>query len=73
MLGLIGGLIGFWGAGLLGEVPLKFPMGAFYLDLSPTIRLAGLGSALLAGLIGGLVPAWRAIRLPLPDALGGKL
>ena len=51
------GLLGFWVAGLFGEVPLKFPMGAFYLDLSPTIRLAGLGSALLAGLIGGLVPA----------------
>ena len=72
LLGLMGGLLGFWIAGLFGEVPLKFPMGAFYLDLSPTIRLAGLGSALLAGLLGGLVPAWRAVRLPLPDALGGK-
>jgi len=72
-LGLMGGLIGFWLAGLFGEVPLKFPMGAFYLDLSPAIRLAGLGSGLLAGLIGGLVPAWRAVRLPLPDALGGKV
>jgi putative ABC transport system permease protein len=73
LLGLIGGLLGFWIAGLFGEVPLKFPMGAFYLDLSPTIRLAGLGSAMLAGLLGGLVPAWRAVRMPLPDALGGKL
>lgn len=72
LLGLIGGLAGFWAAGLFGEVPLKFPMGAFYLDLSPTIRLAGLGSALLAGVIGGLVPALRAVRMPLPDALGGK-
>jgi putative ABC transport system permease protein len=72
LLGLIGGLLGFWGAGLFGEVPLKFPMGAFYLDLSPVVRLAGLGSALLAGLIGGLVPALRAVRMPLPDALGGK-
>lgn len=73
LLGLIGGILGFWIAGLFGEVPLKFPMGAFYLDLSPTIRLAGLASALLAGLIGGLVPALRAVRMPLPDALGGKL
>ncbi len=73
LLGSIGGLLGFWIAGLFGEVPLKFPMGAFYLDLSPTIRLAGLGSAMLAGLLGGLVPAWRAVRMPLPDALGGKL
>lgn len=73
LIGVMGGLIGFWVAGLFGEVPLKFPMGAFYLDLSPTIRLAGLGSAMLAGLLGGLIPAWRAIRMPLPDALGGKL
>ncbi len=73
LLGLLGGLIGFWIAGLFGEVPLKFPMGAFYLDLSPTIRLAGLASALLAGFIGGIVPALRAVRMPLPDALGGKL
>ena len=73
LLGLLGGLLGFWIAGLFGEVPLKFPMGAFYLDLSPTIRLAGLASALLAGFIGGIVPALRAVRMPLPDALGGKL
>ncbi|MDA1194602.1 MAG: ABC transporter permease [Planctomycetota bacterium] len=72
LLGAIGGLLGFWIAGLFGEIPLKFPMGAFYLDLSPTIRLAGLGSAVLAGLLGGLIPAWRAVRMPLPDALGGK-
>jgi putative ABC transport system permease protein len=73
LLGSIGGLLGFWIAGLFGEVPLKFPMGAFYLDLSPTIRLIGLGSALLAGLIGGIVPALRAVRMPLPEALGGRL
>ena len=72
-LGLIGGLLGFWVAGLFGEVPLKFPMGAFYLNLSPGVRLAGLGAALAAGIVGALLPAWRAVRMPLPDALGGKL
>ena len=73
LLGFIGGLAGFWIAGLFGEVPLKFPMGAFYLDLSPAVRMGGLGAALCAGLLGSLVPAWRAVRMPLPDALGGKL
>ena len=73
LLGLVGGLLGFWVAGLFGEVPLKFPMGAFYLDLSPTVRLIGLGTALLAGFLGGIVPALRAVRMPLTDALGGKL
>lgn len=73
LLALTGGLLGFWIAGAFGEIPLKFPMGAFYLDLSPQVRLAGLAAALAIGLIGGLIPAWRAIRMPLVDALGGKL
>ncbi len=73
LLGLLGGLAGFFVAGLFGEVPLKFPMGAFYLDLSAPVRFSGLAAALATGFIGGLVPAWRAVRLPLTDALGGKL
>ncbi len=72
LLGLVGGIMGFWCSGLFGEVPLKFPMGAFYLDLSPSIRLTGLAGGVLAGLAGGLVPAWRAARMPLTDALGGR-
>lgn len=73
LLASLGGLAGFLAAGFFGEVPLKFPMGAFYLDLSPSVRLTGLGAALLAGLFGGLVPAARALRMPLVDALGDKL
>jgi hypothetical protein len=73
LLAALGGLAGYLAAGLFGEVPLKFPMGAFYLDLSAPVRLTGLGAALLAGLLGGLVPAWRAVRMPLVDALGDKL
>ena len=73
LLGLSGGVLGFWIADAFGEVPLKFPMGAFYLDMSPSIRLAGLCAALAAGIIGGIMPAIRAIRMPLKDALGGRL
>jgi ABC-type lipoprotein release transport system permease subunit len=72
LLALLGGLIAFFAADLLGEVPLRFPMGAFYLDLSPPVRLAGLAAALTIGLLGGLVPAVRAVRIPIPDALGDK-
>lgn len=68
----LGGLVGFGLAGLFGDVPLRFPMGAFFLDLSPTVRLMGLGAVLVAGFVGGLVPALRAVRMPLPDALGGR-
>jgi hypothetical protein len=48
-------------------------MGAFYLDLSAAVRYVGLGAGVGIGLLGGLVPAWRAVRLPLTDALGDKL
>lgn len=73
LLAGLGGLLGYLVAGLFGEVALKFPMGAFYLDLSAPVRLTGLGAALVAGLLGGLVPALRAVRMPLVDALGDKL
>lgn len=67
------GLVGVGAAGLVGEVALRFPLGAFYLDLGGTVQAIGLAAALAVGLLGGLVPAVRAVRLPLPDALGGKL
>jgi ABC-type lipoprotein release transport system permease subunit len=73
LLGAAGGVLGFAVASLLGEVALRFPMGAFTLDLGGGIRFLGLAAALAAGLLGGLFPAARAIRLPLPEALGGKV
>jgi ABC-type antimicrobial peptide transport system permease subunit len=72
LVGLAGGAIGFAFASLAGEVSLKYPSGAFTLDLS-SVRFLGLAAAAAAGLLGGLVPAWRAVRLPLPDALAGRL
>jgi putative ABC transport system permease protein len=73
LLGLVGGVVAFVAASVVGEVPLRFPLGAFYLDLGSGVRFFGLAAALAAGLLGGIVPAVRAVRLPLPDALGGKL
>jgi ABC-type lipoprotein release transport system permease subunit len=73
LLGALGGIVGFVAASLVAEIPLRFPAGAFVLDLSLAARVTGLLSALGAGLLGGLFPAWRAIRQPLPDALGGRL
>jgi putative ABC transport system permease protein len=73
LLGAVGGVLGYHAAGLFGEVPLRFPLGAFYLDLSPAVRSGGLLAALLAGLFGGLVPAFRAVRLSIPDALGDRM
>ncbi len=73
LLGAIGGALGVVGASLVGEIALRFPSGAFRLDLGGAVRLVGFFAALGAGLFGGLVPAVRALRLPLTDALGGKL
>ena len=73
LLAALGGAIGFAAASLVGEVPLRYPLGAFYVDLGSAVRFLGLCAAFAAGLLGGIVPAWRAVRLPLPDALGGRL
>lgn len=67
------GLVGFSVASAVGEFPLRFPLGAFFVDLASSARFVGLGAAAAVGLLGGLVPALRAVRMPLPDALGGKL
>lgn len=67
-----GGALGCAAALALGEIPLRFPMGAFALDLDVPRRALGLGAAMTAGLLGGLLPALRAVRMPLVDALGGK-
>ena len=66
-------ILGLTAASLVGEIPLRFPLGAFYVDLGSGVRVLGLVAALAVGVLGGIVPAVRAIRMPLPDALGGKL
>jgi putative ABC transport system permease protein len=72
-IGAAGGLLGFLAATLLGEVPLRYPAGAFYLDVGSGVRFAGLLAALVAGFLGGLLPAVRALRLSITESLGGKV
>jgi hypothetical protein len=62
------GLVGFAAASAVGEIPLRFPLGAFFVDLGSGVRFLGLAAALAAGLLGGIVPALRAVRMSLPDA-----
>lgn len=72
LLGLAGGGLGTTLALLVGDVAMRHPMGA--LTLSPDVhnRLLGLAAALASGLLGGIVPAIRAVRLSLVEALGGR-
>jgi ABC-type lipoprotein release transport system permease subunit len=72
LVAFLGGAIGTFLALAIGSVSIRFPMGAFTLELDVLRRGLGLGAALASGLLGGLVPAWRAVRMPLTDALGGK-
>jgi putative ABC transport system permease protein len=42
---------------------------AFAFHITPAILAAALGAATLMGVVGGLIPAWRAARLPIAAAL----
>jgi ABC-type antimicrobial peptide transport system permease subunit len=44
-------------------------MGAFTLRVDSTALVIGLLTGLLIGVCGSLPPAWRALRMPVVDAL----
>ncbi|MFY9345113.1 MAG: FtsX-like permease family protein [Planctomycetota bacterium] len=67
-----GGAVGILAALLVGDVSLRYPMGALRLEPDLPSRLAGLLAALASGLLGGIVPAVRAVRIPLLEAIGGR-
>lgn len=74
----VGGTIGAFGAfGLFralaaagkngGLGPLLGPLGSFYMD--PSVVMQGLATALVVGVVAGIVPAWTGSRLNVIDAL----
>jgi len=70
LLALPGALIGVLVAWLLFNGLLASPLGAsFHMAVTPSLALLGLGWALGIGLIGGLLPAVRAARVPVTVAL----
>ena len=73
LVAFLGGAAGIFLALAIGDLSIRFPMGAFTLEPDLPRRALGLGSALVAGFAGGLVPAWRAVRVPLVEALQGKV
>jgi len=72
LVAFLGGAIGTLIALGIGAVSLRYPMGALLLEADISSRAAGLGAALASGLIGGIVPAIRAVRIPLVEAIGGR-
>ena len=54
---------------LLDGVAVALTMGVFELMLNETTTLLGIGAGLLLGLLGALPPAWRCLRMSIPEAL----
>ena len=75
LLGLVGGVAGLVAASFMQMVPISttnfqtFAEIAFTFTLTPTIVLASLGFALAMGFVGGFLPAARAARMKIVDAL----
>jgi ABC-type antimicrobial peptide transport system permease subunit len=75
LLGLVGGLVGLFAASFMQMVPISttnfqtFAEIAFTFTLTPAIVVAALGFAVAMGFVGGFLPAWRAARLKIVDAL----
>jgi len=72
LVAFLGGAVGVALALAIGEISLRFPMGAFTLELDVSRRALGFAAAIASGVFGGVMPALRAVRLSLVDALGGK-
>jgi putative ABC transport system permease protein len=72
LIALCGGGIGVLASLAIGAVPLRYPMGALLLEPDLPSRAIGIGAALVSGALGGIVPAVRAVRVPLVEAIGGR-
>jgi putative ABC transport system permease protein len=75
LLGLIGGVIGLAAASAMQAITIStmnfqtFAEIAFSFTLTPRIVVASMAFALLMGFVGGFLPAVRAARLKIVDAL----
>lgn len=64
LIGLIGGLVGFGaGAGLVTLINSQAQGSGFTFTLTPDLAAVAIGFAVVLGIIAGLYPAWRAIRI----------
>jgi ABC-type antimicrobial peptide transport system permease subunit len=75
LLGLVGGLIGLVGAAFMQAFSIStmnfqtFAEIAFGFTLTPGIIAASIAFALIMGFVGGFLPAARAARMKIVDAL----
>lgn len=75
LLGFVGGLVGLFFASFLQLITIStvnfqtFSELAFSFTLTPAILTSALLFAVIMGFIGGVLPAWRAARMKIVDAL----
>lgn len=75
LLALVGGIMGLAGASLMQSVDIStvnfqtFSELAFRFRLTPAIAVQSIAFALLMGLVGGFIPAWRAASMKIVDCL----
>ncbi len=54
---------------LLDGVAVRFTLGAFGLTVDAAVLVIGMIAGALLGIVGALPPAWRSMRLPIPESL----
>ena len=70
LMASIGGLLAtIVGRLLFDGMTIQFSMGAFGLEVGPAEIALGLVAGLVLGVAGALIPAYRCLRLPIPEAL----
>ncbi len=53
----------------LDGIAISYSMGVFQLTLNSTVLASGGAIGVLLGIVGALPPAWRCLRMPIPEAL----
>ena len=54
---------------LLDGMAIRFSLGVFGIDIDTGVLAGALGAGLVLGIVGAVIPAWRCLRLPIPEAL----
>lgn len=69
LISLAGGVVGSLLGLLVNGIPMKVTMGVFKFRVDEVVLGAGIAMALFIGLVGALVPALRAVKLRMVDAM----
>lgn len=57
------------GVFVLSGLSVRFSMGAFGLLVDPPVLVLGLAAGFVLGAVGALPPAWRCLRMTIPESL----